>query len=92
MRASAPAWSTLPMAFQMRRFGEGGGSSPAKVMVPRQSVETSRPVLPRVLYCIGFVASGIGYGMDQMAGRRMSAVKSSRGKWVSVAFILRRKG
>src|SRR5277367_3180662 len=53
MRASAPAWSTLPMCFQMPEFSPiAAGSSPAKVMAPRHIWETRRPVLPRVLYCM----------------------------------------
>src|ERR1700738_1569837 len=53
MRASAPAWSTLPIIFQMPAFSAmAAGLSPAKVMVPRQILETRSPVLPRVLYCM----------------------------------------
>ncbi len=41
--AVAPAWSTVPIAFQKP-------SPPAKVMVPRQISDTSRPVRPRGRY------------------------------------------
>src|SRR5260370_8371206 len=44
---SAPAWPTLLIALKSPL------PSP-KVMVPKQSFETSRPVLPSVAYCIAF--------------------------------------
>src|SRR6266436_5096989 len=65
MRASAPAWSTVPMARKRP-------VPPWKVMVPKQSVETRRPVSPRVLYCMGNVlcAERIG-GWDLDGVKRM---------------------
>src|ERR1700737_3391967 len=46
-RSSAPAWSTAPMALKTPL------PSP-NVMVPKQSFETRRPVLPSVAYSMAF--------------------------------------
>src|ERR1700722_13441634 len=46
-RSSAPVWPTVLMALKSPL------PSP-NVMVPKQSLETNRPVLPRVVYCISF--------------------------------------
>ena len=69
-RESAVGWSTVPMALNMP-------VPPWKVMQPKQSWETRRPVSPRVLYCMMILCAEYGgAGLDAW-GTREEAVDSS---------------